>query len=410
MPNAPDLVILNAALTTFDPDRPAAQALAVRGRHIQAVGSTAQIRALTGPQTRVVDAGGATVLPGFIDSHVHLFGGAAELDMLDLTGLRGLDRLTRAVRAYAADRPEDPLIMGVAAYYDILAPGQGATRQDLDHVLPDRPLALMTSDHHTVFANTLALQRAGILHGAPVPEGSEIVLAPDGTATGQLNETGAFGPVLRLSALGGRDLLGYVTGGDPTPPATAQERAFDKEVILRGLTHCAGHGITGLHNMDGNFYQLELLAELEAEGPHRMTAGDNYWRLISLISLSYRGFVGPDGTGNVEALREVMRLFSDVSDQLTEAQIGALSAVSARPRTRTIQRKDGFHPARGMEVTLKFDEDLMDPAMIVTLSAALDRFLGDYAAVNTFTQCVVTNSKGNVLKVWPPRGGSGPLL
>ena len=266
MPNAPDLVILNAALTTFDPDRPAAQALAVRGRHIQAVGSTAQIRALTGPQTRVVDAGGATVLPGFIDSHVHLFGGAAELDMLDLTGLRGLDRLTRAVRAYAADRPEDPLIMGVAAYYDILAPGQGATRQDLDHVLPDRPLALMTSDHHTVFANTLALQRAGILHGAPVPEGSEIVLAPDGTATGQLNETGAFGPVLRLSALGGRDLLGYVTGGDPTPPATAQERAFDKEVILRGLTHCAGHGITGLHNMDGNFYQLELLAELEAEG------------------------------------------------------------------------------------------------------------------------------------------------
>ena len=154
----------------------------------------------------------------------------------------------------------------------------------------------------------------------------------------------------------------------------------------------------------------EAVAELEAEGPHRMTAGDNYWRLISLISLSYRGFVGPDGTGNVEALREVMRLFSDVSDQLTEAQIGALSAVSARPRTRTIQRKDGFHPARGMEVTLKFDEDLMDPAMIVTLSAALDRFLGDYAAVNTFTQCVVTNSKGNVLKVWPPRGGSGPLL
>ena len=154
----------------------------------------------------------------------------------------------------------------------------------------------------------------------------------------------------------------------------------------------------------------EAVAELEAEGPHRMTAGDNYWRLISLLSMSYRGFVGPDGKGNVEALREVMRLFSDVSDQLPAAQIGALSEVRARPRTRTIQRADGFHPARGMEVTLKFDEDLMDPAMIVTISAALDRFLADYAAINAFTQCVVTNSKGNVLKVWPPRGGSGPLL
>jgi len=72
--------------------------------------------------------------------------------------------------------------------------------------------------------------------------------------------------VLRLSRLGGRGLLGYVTGADPEPPATAQERGFDKEVILRGLKHCASHGITGLHNMDGNYYQLELLRELEAEG------------------------------------------------------------------------------------------------------------------------------------------------
>lgn len=154
----------------------------------------------------------------------------------------------------------------------------------------------------------------------------------------------------------------------------------------------------------------EAVAELEAEGPHRMQAGDNYWRLISLLSLSYRGFVGPDGTGNVEALREVMRLFSDVSDQLTEAQIGALIEVTASPRTRTIKRPDGFHPARGMEVTLRFDEDLLDASMIVMLSAALDRFLADYAAVNTFTQTVVVNAKGKLLKRWPPRGGSGPLL
>ena len=266
MTDTHDLVILNGTLTTFDPDLPEAEALAIAGGTISAVGSTDYIRALADTGTKIIDAGGGTVLPGFIDSHVHLFGGAAELDMLDLMGLRGLDRLRNAVRQYAVGRPYDPLIMGVAAYYDILAPGAGATRHDLDKVLPDRPLALMTSDHHTVFANTAALERAGILHGGAVPEGSEIVMSPDGTATGQLNEAGAFGPVLKLSALGGRDLLGYITGADPEPPATPQERAFDKEIILRGLNHCAKHGITGLHNMDGNFYQLELLSELETEG------------------------------------------------------------------------------------------------------------------------------------------------
>jgi predicted amidohydrolase YtcJ len=266
MTHTPDTLILNGALTTFDPGCPEAQALAITGRHISAVGSTADMRALAGPETRIIDAGGGTVLPGFIDSHVHMFGGAAELDMLDLLGLRGFDELQEAVRAYASNRPDDPLIMGVAAYYDILGTGRATTRHDLDKILPDRPMALMSSDHHTVWANSAALEKAGILEGGTVPEGSEILLGEDGRATGQLNETGAFGPVLKLSILGGRDLLGYVTGADPEPPATANERAFDKEVILRGLHHCASYGITGLHNMDGNFYQLELLAELEAEG------------------------------------------------------------------------------------------------------------------------------------------------
>lgn len=263
---SPDIVILNGACITFDPDTPDAEALAISKGKIAAVGSTSDIRALAGSETKVIDAAGGTILPGFIDSHVHLFEGAAELDMLDLMGLRGLDRLTDAVREYAAAHPDNPLIMGAAAHYDILAPGESATRHDLDKVLPDRPLALMTSDHHTMFVNTKALEKAGILHGAILPEGNEIVMGPDGTATGRLNEPDAYGPVLKLSPLGGREMLGLVTGGEPEPPATPTERANDKEVILRGIDHCIAHGITGLHNMDGNFYQLELLSELEVEG------------------------------------------------------------------------------------------------------------------------------------------------
>lgn len=262
----PDLIVVNGALLTFDPDRPDAGGFAVSDGRIVAVGDSDEILDLAGDRTIEIDAGGGTVLPGFIDSHVHLFGGAAELDMLDLRDVMGGDALTGALRAYGANHPDEPLLMGVAADYEILGPGITTTRQHLDQILPDRPVALMAPDHHTVWANTRALERAGILHGGTVPEGSHIMMAADGTAHGQLNETGAFGPVLGLSRLGGRDLLGYVTGADPEPPATLRERAYDKEVILRGLNHCAGHGITGLHNMDGNYYQLELLSELEAEG------------------------------------------------------------------------------------------------------------------------------------------------
>ena len=266
MSPTPDLIILNGSLLTFDVATPKASALAIRGDKIMAVGNTDDIRGLAGAETKIIDAAGGTVMPGFIDSHVHLFGGAAELGMLDLRETMGADALTKALRTFAAEHPEEPLLMGVAADYEVLGPGVTTTRQDLDRILSERPVALMSADHHTVWANTIALEKAGILHGAIVPPGSEVVMAGDGTAQGQLNETGAFGPVLRLSQLGGRDLLGYVTGADPEPPATPKERAFDKEVILRGLNHCATHGITGLHNMDGNFYQLELLSELEAEG------------------------------------------------------------------------------------------------------------------------------------------------
>jgi len=258
----PDIVILNGRLITMD--GPDAEALAITGGRIEAVGTTAEIRAMAG-DARVIDAGGATVLPGFIDSHVHLFNGSAELDYLNLTGFAGIDALRAAVHGYAAERPDDRIVFATSIDYRAID-GRAPTRHDLDRVMPDRPFAAMAADHHTVWANTRALEMAGLLHGAPMPEGSEVVMASDGTAHGELRETGAFGPILELTALGGRDLLGYVTGKDPVPPATAAERALDKSVIAKGMKHCASHGITGLHLMDGNFYQGELLSEMDSDG------------------------------------------------------------------------------------------------------------------------------------------------
>ncbi len=263
---APDIVILNGKVLTMDPERPRAEAVAVASGRIVAVGTSAEIGAMAGPDTKQVDAGGATVLPGFIDSHVHLFAGSVEMGYLDLYGVQGEEAVAAAVRAYADDCPEDRVVFAVQAAYELMGPGRETTRQDLDRVLPDRPLALYAGDHHTIWANTAALELAGILHGGPVEAGAEIVMAEDGTATGKLLEPSAYAHVLSLTRNGGRDMAGLVTGADPVPTPGPDERAKDKAALIAGLKHCASHGITGLHNMDGNFYQMELLAELEDEG------------------------------------------------------------------------------------------------------------------------------------------------
>jgi len=267
MSDKADIIVTNGRLMSFCDARggTGGEALAITGDRIAALGSAAEIAALKGPDTVEIDAEGGTVLPGFIESHVHLFGGSAELDAVNLAGVRGEDRLTELARAEAARRPDDPVIFAVCADYPILGPGTEATRHDLDRVMPDRPFAMMAADHHTVWANTRALEAAGILHGGEAP-GGEIVMGADGTATGALYEAGAFGHITALTPLGGRELLGYVTGEDPSPPATPAQRSTDKAVIAKGLRYCAEQGITTLHNMDGNRYQLELLAELDAAG------------------------------------------------------------------------------------------------------------------------------------------------
>lgn len=257
-----DIVILNGKVITFD--GPDAQALAIKDGIITAVGTTSEIRVLCG-SARVIDAQGATVLPGFIDSHVHLFAGGTELEFLNLKDVSTPDALVSKLRPYAARRPDDIIIFATSLDYEAFGRGP-VTRHDLDAALPDRPFAAMAADGHTVWANTKALELAGLLHGKAVAQGNEVVMGPDCLATGELREPDAYGPVIALTAFGGRDHEGMTTGRDPVPTPAAVERSRDKSAMAKGLEHCASYGITGLHNMDGNFYQLELLAELDAEG------------------------------------------------------------------------------------------------------------------------------------------------
>lgn len=261
-----DIIIENGKLITFGGGPGRAEAIALAEGHILAVGTNAEVRETRGSDTRVIDAQKNTVLPGFIESHIHLFSGGFELGLLDLSTSHDPETVAARVREYSAQQPDVPLLYAIGAHYDLLGAGRPIDRHGLDQVMPDRPFAVMAADHHTLWANTRALELAGILHGGMVSEGSEIVIGADGLATGELLETGAYEHVLAKTASGGRELLGMTTGNDPVPPATAAQRAADKAFLRAGLQHLAKTGVTTFHNMDGNFYQLELLAEIEAEG------------------------------------------------------------------------------------------------------------------------------------------------
>lgn len=261
-----DLLITNAAVLTMDEARPRAEAVAISGNRISGLGRHAEMKGEVGPKTRVIDAGGGTVVPGFSESHMHLFGGAAELDHLQLFGVKGFEALKAATLAYAAGRPGDDLLVGGQADYTIISDHEPLTRHHLDRIIGGRPLIVSAPDHHTAWANTRALELAGLLHGRKLGPGNEIVMGSDGLATGELRESEAITPVAGLSKSGDRDRLGITTGGEPDPRPTAVEWESDLAVIKRGLDHCVRHGITSIHNMDGNLYILELLEELQRRG------------------------------------------------------------------------------------------------------------------------------------------------
>jgi predicted amidohydrolase YtcJ len=257
-----DIIITNARLLTMNKGEMRADAIALRGNKILAVGSNADIIGLKDKHTRFIDAQMNTVMPGIIESHIHLFGGSVELSCLMINDIKGLSAVSDSIHQFAKSRPNDAVIIAYGASLVSLGDDIAITRQALDQIMPDRPMALYCFDHHTMWANTKALATAGILQGRALPPGNEIVMGGDGKAAGELREPAAYSPILALTATAGREMLGLTTGENPVPPATPAQRLMDQTFMKQGLAYCASLGITSIHNMDGNWYQLEVLKAL----------------------------------------------------------------------------------------------------------------------------------------------------
>ncbi|MFF9145592.1 amidohydrolase [Streptomyces sp. NPDC014861] len=221
MPQA-DLVFTGGPVLTLDPARSRATSLAVTGDRITAVGHD-EVRELIGPGTEVVDLAGKLLLPGFQDAHIHAVGGGCELAECDLTGSVDAAEYLARIRAYAEAHPDREWITGGGWSLESFEGGL-PTRQLLDSVVPDRPVLLSNRDHHGAWANTRALELAGITAGTPDPADGRIEREADGGPSGMLQE-GATGLVSRL-----------------VPPSTAQDRLAG---LLRAQRLLHSLGVTG---------------------------------------------------------------------------------------------------------------------------------------------------------------------
>ncbi|MFI6843720.1 amidohydrolase [Kitasatospora sp. NBC_00085] len=217
-----DLVFTNGPVHTGDPARTRASALAVTGERITAVGHD-EVRELIGPKTEVVDLRGKLLIPGFQDAHIHAVYGGVELAECDLTGTTEVDEYLRRLGEFAASHPGRTWITGSGWSMESFDGGL-PTRQLLDSVVPDRPVFLLNRDHHGAWANTRALELAGLAAETPDPADGRIEREPDGTPSGVLQE-GATALVSRH-----------------VPPTTAADRLAG---LLRAQQLLHSLGITG---------------------------------------------------------------------------------------------------------------------------------------------------------------------
>ncbi len=195
---APDLIIINAAVHTMDAQRPLAEAVAVSGNHIVAVGISRDIRPLAKTNTRVIDAQGKTVLPGFNDAHVHFLSGGFSLSNVDLRAGASVTDMAQRLKTYAAQLPKGRWILGGDWDHEKWPGAALPTKKDIDDATPDHPVFVNRLDGHMALANSLALKLAGITRQTPDPAGGLIVRdAKTGEATGLLKDA-AQGLVERM--------------------------------------------------------------------------------------------------------------------------------------------------------------------------------------------------------------------
>jgi hypothetical protein len=200
-----DTVVVNARIYTVNSRQPWAEALAIRREKVVAVGSAKDIEAYRGATTKVIDAGGRLVLPGFTDSHIHFLEGSMNAQQIVIEDTQTLAGVLQQVKAYAVAHPEKPWILGRGWSYPMFGAAALPDKKYLDEIIPDRPVYLECFDGHTWWANSKALQLAGITRDKPDPVSGIMRDPKTGEPTGVMKEDPADAIVQRVIPLPTRE-------------------------------------------------------------------------------------------------------------------------------------------------------------------------------------------------------------
>jgi predicted amidohydrolase YtcJ len=237
------LAIVNARVWTGNPRRPWADAVAVRGDRIAAVGSSAEVKKLVTPATRVIDAHGGMVTPGFIDSHVHFLSGGFQLASVQLRDASTPAEFVARIKAFAHTVPPGTWILGGDWDHQRWG-GELPTRAWIDSVTPDNPVWVNRLDGHMGLANSAALRAASVTTATKDVDGGTIVRDASGAPTGVLKDNA-------------QDLM-YRAIPDPTPEMSA--RALDA-----AMHYVAAQGVTSVQHM-GTWADLAVFERAHAAG------------------------------------------------------------------------------------------------------------------------------------------------
>ena len=242
---AADLIISNAKIWTGDKARPMAEAVAILGERIVAVGSNAEVEAWRGAKTKSIDAHGQLLLPGFNDSHVHFAEGGQQLDAVQLNDVTSVQEFVRRIGERAKKTPKGEWILRGDWDETKWTPPELPTKEMIDPVTGDTPVFVSRYDGHMSLANSAAIKLAGVTAATPDPPGGQIVRDAKG------NPTGAFKDAAE-------SLVDKVI---PTPNHEQRERA-----IKRAVAHAASLGVTSVQHMSADYADIAVYAELLDRG------------------------------------------------------------------------------------------------------------------------------------------------
>src|SRR5258708_26092325 len=184
-----DTIVWHAKVYTVNAKQPWAEAVAIRGATIVAVGSDKEMEAYRGSSTRMIDAEGHLLLPGFEDCHIHFLDCSLGLNQADLNGASTVAEIQNRVKQYAASHVKEPWITGMGWTYPTFGPSAMPDKKILDEGISDRPVYLVAFDGHSSWASSKSLAMAAITKKAPDPPNGKIVRDARGEATGALMES-----------------------------------------------------------------------------------------------------------------------------------------------------------------------------------------------------------------------------